>query len=111
VPLGTVVGARSGDKGGAVTLGAYARSDDAWRWLAAFLTVERLQALLPEARGLPVTRELLPGLRAVLFQVPGLLGQGVAAGTRFDPQGKAVGEWLRSRVVEVPTRLLEEVSP
>ena len=111
VPLGTVVGARSGDKGGAVTLGAYARSDDAWRWLAAFLTVERLQALLPEARGLPVTRELLPGLRAVLFQVPGLLGQGVAAGTRFDPQGKAVGEWLRSRVVEVPIHLLEEVSP
>ena len=67
----------------------------------------RLRELLPEAAGLPVTRELLPGLRALLFQLPGLLGDGVAAGTRFDPQAKALGEWLRSRVVDVPESLLE----
>ena len=101
-----LAGARSGDKGGTVTLGVYARSDAGWRWLAAFLTADRLRALLPEAADLPVTRELLPGLRAVLFQVPGLLGEGVAAGTRFDPQAKGVGEWLRSRVVDVPVDLL-----
>ncbi|GAB3315645.1 DUF1446 domain-containing protein [Geodermatophilus aquaeductus] len=106
VPLGRVAGARSGDKGGAATLGVYARTDDGWAWLAAFLTPDRLRALLPEATALPVTRELLPGLRALLFQLPGLLGEGVAAGTRFDPQAKAVGEWLRSRVVDVPARLL-----
>ena len=106
VPLGAVAGARSGDKGGTLTLGVYARSDAGWRWLAAFLTADRLRALLPEAAELPVTRELLPGLRAVLFQVPGLLGEGVAAGTRFDPQAKGVGEWLRSRVVDVPVDLL-----
>nr|WP_275585542.1 acyclic terpene utilization AtuA family protein [Blastococcus saxobsidens] len=106
VPLGLVAGARSGDKGGAATLGVYARTDDGYAWLAAFLTPDRLRALLPEAAALPVTRELLPGLRALLFQLPGLLGDGVAAGTRFDPQAKAVGEWLRSRVVDVPVRLL-----
>jgi Acyclic terpene utilisation family protein AtuA len=106
VPLGRVAGARSGDKGGAATLGVYARSDDGYAWLAGFLTPDRLRALLPEAAPLPVTRELLPGLRALLFQLPGLLGDGVAAGTRFDPQAKAVGEWLRSRVVDVPERLL-----
>lgn len=106
VPLGTVAGARSGDKGGSATLGVYARSDDGYRWLAAFLTADRLRALLPEAAGLPVTRELLPGLRALLFQLPGLLGEGVAAGTRFDPQAKSVGEWLRSRLVDVPLSLL-----
>ncbi len=108
VPLGRVVGARSGDKGGSATLGVYARSDDAFGWLAGFLTVDRLHELLPEAAGLPVAREVLPGLRAVLFQLPGLLGEGVAAGTRFDPQAKAVGEWLRSRVVDVPVSLLPE---
>jgi hypothetical protein len=106
VPVGRVAGARSGDKGGAATLGVYARTDDAYAWLAGFLTPDRLRELLPEAAGLPVTRELLPGLRALLFQLPGLLGEGVAAGTRFDPQAKAVGEWLRSRVVDVPVRLL-----
>jgi hypothetical protein len=107
VPLGLVAGARSGDKGGAATLGVYARDDEGYAWLTAFLTCDRLGELLPEAAGLPVTRELLPGLRALLFQLPGLLGEGVAAGTRFDPQAKALGEWLRSRVVDVPERLLE----
>jgi hypothetical protein len=108
VPLGRVVGARSGDKGGSATLGVYARSDEAYGWLQGFLTTDRLCALLPEAAALEVTREQLPGLRAVLFQLPGLLGDGVAAGTRFDPQAKSVGEWLRSRVVDVPTALLQE---
>jgi len=106
VRLGAVAGARSGDKGGSATLGVYARSDAGYAWLAAFLTPARLQELLPEAAGLEVSRELLPGLRSVLFQLPGLLGEGVAAGTRFDPQAKAVGEWLRSRLVDVPVSLL-----
>ena len=105
-PLGEVAGARSGDKGGTCTLGVYGRTDAAYDWLAATLTTGRLAELLPEAAGLPATRELLPNLRAVLFQIPGLLGDGVAAGTRFDPQGKAVGEWLRSRIVDVPEDLL-----
>ena len=36
----------------------------------------------------------------------GLLGDGVAASTRFDPQAKALGEWLRSRLVSIPEELL-----
>lgn len=108
VPLGRVAGARSGDKGGAATLGVYARTDEGYAWLSGFLTTDRLRELLPEAAPLPVTRELLPGLRALLFQLPGLLGEGVAAGTRFDAQAKAVGEWLRSRVVDVPAQLLPD---
>ena len=107
VPLGRVAGARAGDKGGTCTLGVYGRDDAAYAWLAGTLTTERLVQLLPEAAGLPVERELLPGLLAVLFQVRGLLGEGVAAGVRFDPQGKGVGEWLRSRLVDVPEALLD----
>ena len=108
VPLGIVAGARSGDKGGSATLGVYTRTDAAYGWLASYLSIEQLQALLPEARGLDITRERLPNVRAVLFQMPGLLGQGVAASTRFDPQAKSLGEWLRSRLVEVPIALLED---
>ncbi len=106
-PLGSVAGARSGDKGGAATLGVYARDDAGYRWLAGFLTGDRLVELLPEAAGVAIHRELLPNLRAVLFQLPGLLGEGVAGGTRFDAQAKALGEWLRSRVVDVPEVLLQ----
>jgi hypothetical protein len=38
--------------------------------------------------------------------VHGLLEEGVAASTRFDPQAKGLGEYLRSRYVEVPESLL-----
>jgi hypothetical protein len=48
----------------------------------------------------------LANLGAVSILLPGLLGDGVAASSRFDPQAKAVGEWLRSRHVEVPEALL-----
>jgi hypothetical protein len=106
VPLGTVAGARSGDKGGDANVGVWARDAAAWPWLAATLTVGKLRELLPEAAALPVTRYLLPNLHAVNFVIEGLLGAGVAAAARFDPQAKAVGEWLRSRYVDVPVALL-----
>lgn len=104
--LGLVAGARSGDKGGAANVGVWVRSDDQWRWLVHFLTVETLGRLLPETAGLPVRRHLLPHLRAVNFVIEDLLGAGVAYQARFDPQAKAVGEWLRSRVVDIPERFL-----
>lgn len=106
VPLGEVAGARSGDKGGDANVGVWVRSETAWRWLAHHLTVDRFQELLPEARGLIVTRHLLPNLLALNFVVEGLLGEGVASQSRFDPQAKAVGEWLRARAVDIPEVLL-----
>lgn len=106
-PLGRIAGARSGDKGGDANVGVWVRDDDAWRWLAHELTVARFQELLPETAGLTVVRHVLPRLRALNFTVQGLLGEGVAAQARFDPQAKAVGEWLRSRHVPVPVRLLD----
>ncbi|MFI6354369.1 acyclic terpene utilization AtuA family protein [Streptomyces sp. NPDC050743] len=104
--LGLVAGARSGDKGGNANVGVWARSDEAWRWLAHELTAERFRQLIPESRDLPVTRHLLPNLRALNFVVAGILGAGVAARARFDPQAKALGEWLRSRHLDIPEALL-----
>ncbi|MFJ9692314.1 acyclic terpene utilization AtuA family protein [Kitasatospora sp. NPDC101183] len=105
-PLGLVAGARSGDKGGDANLGVWARTEEGWRWLAHTLTVSRLRELLPETTELPVTRHLLPNLRALNFVVTGLLGEGVAAQHRFDPQAKALGEWLRARHLDIPEVLL-----
>lgn len=106
MPLGEVAGARSGDKGGSANVGVWVRSDEAWRWLAHTLTVDELRRLLPEAAELPVTRHLFPHLRAVNFVIEGLLGQGVASQARFDPQAKALGEWLRSRHMDIPEELV-----
>ena len=106
VPLGRIAAARSGDKGGSANVGVWVRTEEQWRWLATTLTVELLKQLLPETADLPVTRHLLPNLRAVNFVVEGILGQGVAYQARFDPQAKGLGEWLRSRHVDIPERLL-----
>ncbi|CAM5414806.1 acyclic terpene utilization AtuA family protein [Streptomyces griseorubiginosus] len=105
-PLGLVAGARSGDKGGNANIGLWVRTDPAWRWLAHTLTVDRLHELLPETAELTVTRHDLPHLRALNFVVEGILGEGVAAQHRFDPQAKALGEWLRSRHLDIPEALL-----
>ncbi|GGX19104.1 exopolyphosphatase [Streptomyces malachitofuscus] len=105
-PLGLLAGARSGDKGGNANVGVWVRSDDAWRWLAHELTADRFRELIPEAAALPVTRHVLPRLRALNFVVEGILGEGVAAQARFDPQAKALGEWLRSRHLDIPEALL-----
>jgi Acyclic terpene utilisation family protein AtuA len=106
VPLGRIAAARSGDKGGSANVGVWVRTDEQWRWLANTLTVELLKKLLPETAELPVTRHLLPNLRAVNFVIDDILGQGVAYQARFDPQAKGLGEWLRSRHVDIPERLL-----
>lgn len=106
VPLGTIALARSGDKGGDANIGVWVRTDQQWRWLVHTLTVAKLKELLPETAELTVTRHVLPNLRAVNFIISGLLGKGVAYQARFDPQAKGLGEWLRSRHIDMPTELL-----
>jgi hypothetical protein len=109
-PIGRVIGARSGDKGGNANLGVWARSDLAYAWLRSFLTTERLRELLPEAAALPaVERYELPGIRAINFVLVGLLGEGVASSPRVDAQAKGLGEYLRAKLVDVPVALLDQV--
>ena len=106
LPLGVIAGARSGDKGGNANVGLWVRTEDQWRWLSHALSVDKLRELLPEAADLPVTRHLLPNLRAVNFVIEGILGKGVAYQARFDPQAKGLGEWLRSRHIDIPEELV-----
>jgi hypothetical protein len=106
VPLGRLCGARSGDKGGNANVGFWARDDRAYAWLRAELSTERLRKLLPEAADLKIDRFELPNIRALNFVVHGLIAPGVAATTRPDAQAKGLGEYLRSRHVEIPTELL-----
>jgi hypothetical protein len=105
-PLGLVVGARSGDKGGNANLGVFTRSAAAFAWLREHLTVERFRELVPEARDLPVERYELANLWSLNFVVVGLLEEGVAASTRQDAQAKGFGEYLRDRWTEIPESLL-----
>ena len=111
-PLGALVQARSGDKGGDANLGLWVSSqgdaelvDRRAAWLLGVVTPDWVRDLLPEAAELEVEVHPLPNLRAVNVVIKGLLGQGVAASSRFDPQAKGLGEWARSRYVDVPEEL------
>ena len=111
-PLGTFVHARSGDKGGDANLGLWVAHDGhpeyAARvaWLLELVTPDVVRTLLPEAADLHVEVFALPNLGGVNVVLHGFLGQGVAASTRFDPQAKGLGEWARSRHVDIPEVLL-----
>jgi hypothetical protein len=105
-PLGRLVQARSGDKGGNANVGLWVTDSAAWPWLRTTMTTERLRELLPEAKDLGIDRYELPNLRAVNFVIRGLLDSGATEARRFDKQAKALGEWVRARHVPIPERLL-----
>ena len=112
LPLGTFVHARSGDKGGDANLGLWVAHDGSEhrearvQWLSKLITPRRIRELVPEAADLEVDCYLLPNLGGVNVVIRGLLGEGVAASTRFDPQAKGLGEWVRSRHVSIEDGLL-----
>ncbi len=115
MPLGTFVHARSGDKGGDANIGLWVSHtaagsaetyDQRVQWLAKLITPRKVRELLPEAEQLDVEVYLLPNLGGLNVLIRGLLGEGVAASTRFDPQAKGLGEWIRSRHVHIQDALL-----
>ena len=137
-PLGTFIGARSGDKGGTANIGvwvidpveaaavtlahggeasldpkssAVALADARYAWLAGLMTPDGIRTLLPESTGLDIEVHPLPNLRAVNIVIHGLLGRGVAETTRSDPQAKGLGEHLRARLVDIPDPLLDGDRP
>ena len=104
--LGTVVAARSGDKGGNVNIGLWADTDERWEWLRSHLSVEKFRELVCEAAGYPVRRYEFANLRALNFVVVGFLGEGVASCTRPDAQAKSMGEFLRALHTDIPDKLV-----
>jgi hypothetical protein len=110
-PLGRLVHARSGDKGGDANVGVWIPAghparDEAYAWLVTMLDESTVRALLPEAATLDLEIHPLPNLAAVNIVIHGLLGEGVASSTRLDPQAKGLGEWLRARECVIPAVLL-----
>ncbi|MDQ1249931.1 MAG: hypothetical protein QG597_4308 [Actinomycetota bacterium] len=153
-PLGALVGARSGDKGGIANIGVWipdpseptavtmatgetsawaaavdsfhdtaavwaaddpltpdpaaaARADAAYAWLLRTLDREMITDLLGDVVADGVEIHRFANLRAINIVLPGALGRGVADSTSPDPQAKSLGEYLRSREVDVPVTLFD----
>lgn len=105
VLFGDVFGTRSGDKAGIANLGVWARTVEQHDWLRDFLTIDKLRELFPDLQPLRIERHVLSNILALNFQLFGYLEEGVASCTRLDPQAKGVGEFLGSRLIDVPSRL------
>jgi len=106
VAFGKAFATRSGDKGGNANLGVWAKTPLAYAFLRAYLTVDRLKQLLADLNEFEIERYVLPNLLAINFYIKGILGDGVAASMRSDPQAKTLGEYLRAKMVDLPEVIL-----
>jgi hypothetical protein len=106
VPLGELIHARAGDKGGNLNLGVWARRLDAWDWIRATLTDRTMAQLLVFREGVSVERHELGNLHGLLFVLRGYFGASAAGCAILDNLGKGVGEFLRTQLIEVPVELL-----
>ncbi|MBB6521824.1 acyclic terpene utilization AtuA family protein [Pseudoteredinibacter isoporae] len=106
VELGEVFGTRSGDKGGLANVGVWARDDKAFEYLKEYLTVSRLQELLPDTQGLNIERHEFTGVRALNFCLHRYLKNGADSSGRLDGLAKALGQYLAGKCIVVPESLL-----
>jgi len=106
IPFGRIYATRSGDKGGNANLGVWGKTPEAYAFLRDFLTVKKLKELLKDMSGYEIERYEFPNLFAVNFYIRGVLGEGVAASLRSDPQAKTLGEYLRAKMIEAPESIV-----
>ena len=108
MPFGALYGSRSGDKGGCANIGVWAKTDIAYSFLYEFLTVEKLKELLPDLNTFKIDRYDLPNIKSLNFYVHGILEDGVSSNNRVDGQAKSLGEYLRAKIINIPTAVIEE---
>ena len=111
LPLGTIVYARSGDKGPDANCGFWVEHADEYSWLQNLLSIETIKVLLGKEYTdrkdkMDIERFELPNLKGVHFLLRNFLDRGVTSTSGIDFLGKNVAEFLRQREVDIPTKFL-----
>jgi hypothetical protein len=75
-------------------------------WLTKYMSPRQVRELIPESKDLDIEVYVLPNLGGVNVLIHGLLDEGVAATSRFDPQAKGLAEWVRGRLANIEGNLL-----
>lgn len=106
--LGDLVLARSGDKGSNLNAGFFVRSAKTWEWLRSFLSAAKMKELMGDdwTDDYFLERVEFPNIFAVHFVIYGILGRGVSSSTRLDALGKGFADYIRDKVVDMPTSIL-----
>jgi hypothetical protein len=110
--LGSLVLARSGDKGANINVGLFVRHPSHYPWLQSFLTRSRMAELMGDdwrPKEYFIERMEFPHLWAVHFVIYGPLGRGVSSCRLLDCLGKGFADYVRDKVVDVPVAFLEDV--
>nr|UWK20192.1 du1446 domain containing protein [Trichoderma psychrophilum] len=109
-PLGDVVLARSGDKGGNINIGLFVQTAEQWEWFRSFLAKDRLQTLMRKdwKDWYFLERVEFENIYAVHFVVYGPLGRGVTSSSLLDSLGKGFAEFICAVHVDIPLKFLEE---
>ncbi|KAL4861633.1 hypothetical protein BDV12DRAFT_61801 [Aspergillus spectabilis] len=109
-PLGEVVYARSGDKGGNINIGLFVHNQEEWDWLRSFLTREQMQKLMGRdwQPWFHLERVEFAHIHAVHFVVYGPLGRGVSSSRLLDSLGKGFSEFIRAVHVPIPRKFIKE---
>lgn len=115
--LGTIVHARSGDKGSDCNCGFWIssqspQSKERYSWLTSLLSISMIKQLLGKEYDtsrvprIEIERFELPNLGGVHFLFRNLLDRGVTSTGGVDFLGKNCAEFLRGRFVDVPEKFL-----
>ena len=89
-----IAASRSGDKGSTLDLTLVAFDDAGYELLADRVTADVVEAWLSPTVTGPVTRHLLPGLRAVKYVAPEALAGGVFASLHAGVHWQKAAIWL-----------------
>ncbi|CAM8672525.1 acyclic terpene utilization AtuA family protein [Sphingobium sp.] len=111
VLLGSLVHARSGDKGANANIGLWVQRPEIWPWLRDTLDADRLAQLMGLDPSVTVERHDLPNINGLLFVLKGYFGTSGTGNIALDQIGKAAGEFLRARIVQAPTALVGDAMP
>ena len=104
--FGEIYGTRSGDKGGCANLGVWAKDLSSYAFLYEFLTVESLKELLPDLKNFKIDRYELANIHSLNFYIHDILQDGVSSNNKIDSQAKSLGEYLRAKLIQVPSSIL-----
>ena len=89
-------------------MGVWAKNDESYAFLYDFLTIEKFKELMPDLYKFDIDRYELPNIKSLNFYIHDILEDGVSSNNRIDSQAKSLGEYLRAKLIKIPSSLIKE---
>ncbi len=87
-------------------MGVWTKTEETYSFVYHYLTVDQLKSLLPDLDKYDIERYELPNINSLNFYIKDILEDGASSNTKVDALAKSLGEYLRSKHVNVPKKLI-----